>query len=217
MSYELEDISGIGKTTADKMKAAGIDSIEKLVTASAEDLVKLKIKGVGKATAEKIIINAKKVLEDAGDSEPWKHSRLRWLNSLTAMDDEVADPFSPMEVEGNIVSCLGRKVTVNDSGFPESIKSLFAPEMTHLNEKGREILAVPVKLVVESQENKVIPWKGKGIKMVKQAPGAIAWEAHSTAGPLLMDCHAQMEFDGNIEKLITIFCLVILVFAFVAQ
>lgn len=66
MSYELEDISGIGKTTAEKMKAAGIDSIEKLVTVNAEDLVKLKIKGVGKVTAEKIITNAKKVLEDAG-------------------------------------------------------------------------------------------------------------------------------------------------------
>ena len=32
MSYELEDVSGIGKSTAEKMKAAGIDSIEKLAT-----------------------------------------------------------------------------------------------------------------------------------------------------------------------------------------
>ncbi|MHA2006048.1 MAG: translation initiation factor IF-2 subunit gamma [Promethearchaeota archaeon] len=64
MSYELEDISGIGKTTAEKMKAAGINSIEKLAKVKPEDLVKLKIKGVGKATAEKFIINAKKVLEE---------------------------------------------------------------------------------------------------------------------------------------------------------
>lgn len=66
MSYELEDISGIGKSTAEKMKAAGIDSIEKLVTVKPDDLVKLKIKGVGKATAEKIITNAKKVFEEIG-------------------------------------------------------------------------------------------------------------------------------------------------------
>lgn len=64
MSYELEDISGIGKSTAEKMKAAGIDSIEKLVAVKSDDLVKLKIKGVGKATAEKIITNAQKVFEE---------------------------------------------------------------------------------------------------------------------------------------------------------
>jgi translation initiation factor 2 subunit 3 len=64
MSFELEDVSGIGKTTADKMKAAGIDSIEKLVGTKPEDLVKLKIKGVGKATAQKMITSAEKILKE---------------------------------------------------------------------------------------------------------------------------------------------------------
>ncbi|MFW9989863.1 MAG: translation initiation factor IF-2 subunit gamma [Candidatus Odinarchaeota archaeon] len=64
MSFDLTDITGIGKTTADKMKAAGIDSIEKLVNVKPEDLVKLKIKGVGKATAEKYIKSALKFLEE---------------------------------------------------------------------------------------------------------------------------------------------------------
>ncbi|MFX0081600.1 MAG: translation initiation factor IF-2 subunit gamma [Candidatus Hodarchaeota archaeon] len=66
MSYELEDISGIGKSIAEKMKAAGIDSIEKLVAVKPNDLVKLKIKGVGKATAEKIITSAKEIFEEVG-------------------------------------------------------------------------------------------------------------------------------------------------------
>ena len=39
MSYELEDVSGIGKTTAEKMRAAGIDSIEKLIGLKPEDFV----------------------------------------------------------------------------------------------------------------------------------------------------------------------------------
>lgn len=63
MSFDLTDIAGIGKATADKMKAAGIDSIEKLANVKPEDLVKLKIKGVGTATAEKYIKNALKLLE----------------------------------------------------------------------------------------------------------------------------------------------------------
>ncbi|MFW9823391.1 MAG: GTP-binding protein, partial [Candidatus Thorarchaeota archaeon] len=64
MSFDLEDVSGIGKTTAEKMKAAGIDSIEKLAQTKPEDIVELKIKGIGEATAQKIIVNAEKILED---------------------------------------------------------------------------------------------------------------------------------------------------------
>ncbi|MFW9896561.1 MAG: translation initiation factor IF-2 subunit gamma [Candidatus Thorarchaeota archaeon] len=77
MSFDLEDISGIGKTTAEKMKAAGIDSIEKLAQAKPEDIIKLKIKGIGEVTAQKIIANAEKKIEDvrseiknAGEKEP---------------------------------------------------------------------------------------------------------------------------------------------------
>ncbi|MCK4286733.1 MAG: translation initiation factor IF-2 subunit gamma, partial [Candidatus Lokiarchaeota archaeon] len=81
MSFELEDISGVGKTTADKMKAAGIDSIEKLVEVKPEDLVKLKIKGVGKVTAQKIIISARKILEELGKKD----------NSISTVKDEVVE------------------------------------------------------------------------------------------------------------------------------
>ncbi|MFX1443399.1 MAG: translation initiation factor IF-2 subunit gamma [Promethearchaeota archaeon] len=69
MDYKLEEVSGIGKTTAEKMKAAGIDSIQKLASVTPEDLVKLKIKGVGKATAIKYIENAKEIIKDSGDQE----------------------------------------------------------------------------------------------------------------------------------------------------
>ena len=51
MEKKLEDVAGIGKSTADKLKAAGIDTIEKLSTSTPEDLIKLKIKGFGNATA----------------------------------------------------------------------------------------------------------------------------------------------------------------------
>lgn len=69
MGYKLEDVSGIGKATAEKMKKAGIDSIQKLASVKAEDLIKLNIKGVGKATASKYIDNAKKLLKEISSKE----------------------------------------------------------------------------------------------------------------------------------------------------
>ncbi|MFX1417298.1 MAG: translation initiation factor IF-2 subunit gamma [Promethearchaeota archaeon] len=72
MSFDLTDIGGIGETTAENLKAAGIDSIEKLANVKLDDLVKLKIKGVGKTTAQKFINSAKKLLEEITPQEQSK-------------------------------------------------------------------------------------------------------------------------------------------------
>ncbi len=63
MTQDLEDISGIGKATAEKMRAAGIDTIEKLASSKPTDLTSIKIKGVGESTAIKYINNAKELLK----------------------------------------------------------------------------------------------------------------------------------------------------------
>jgi len=60
MDYELEDVSGIGKATAERMRAAGIDSIQKLAEIDLKEL--LKVKGIGKASASKYIETAKELL-----------------------------------------------------------------------------------------------------------------------------------------------------------
>ncbi len=70
MPYDLEDITGIGKATADRIKLAGIETVQQLATTNPEDLVKIKIKGVGKTTAIKYINNAKELLEQEGQSLP---------------------------------------------------------------------------------------------------------------------------------------------------
>ncbi|MHA1669211.1 MAG: helix-hairpin-helix domain-containing protein [Promethearchaeota archaeon] len=67
MSFKLEDVKGLGKKT-DVLVEAGIDSIEKLAASSVDDLINLK--GIGKASAEKFIKNAKSLLgsEDTEES-----------------------------------------------------------------------------------------------------------------------------------------------------
>ncbi len=64
MSLKLEDIKGLGKKTVELLTDAGISSVEKLADSSLDDL--LAIKGVGKASAQKYIDNAKELL---GNSE----------------------------------------------------------------------------------------------------------------------------------------------------
>ena len=72
------------------------------------------------------------VIPAHGDDEPWRLSRLRWLDSTMAVDDELVKPYTPVTVSGRTVGVLGRTVTLNALGFPEQIESRFAIEMTHL-------------------------------------------------------------------------------------
>ena len=64
MVYQLEDVKGIGSETAKKFEEAGIKSVEILASSKPEDIVKLKIKGVGKATALKFIASAGSLLKE---------------------------------------------------------------------------------------------------------------------------------------------------------
>lgn len=71
MTYDLEDVSGIGKATADRLRTSGIDTVEKLASITQEELTKLKIKGVGESTALKYINNAKKLIKKiTSNAEP---------------------------------------------------------------------------------------------------------------------------------------------------
>lgn len=67
MSLQLEDITGIGKATAESLREAGIDSVEKLASLKVDDL--LKVKGIGKSTASKYIEDAQNLLEKSKKKE----------------------------------------------------------------------------------------------------------------------------------------------------
>ncbi|MCD6516375.1 MAG: DUF5107 domain-containing protein [Candidatus Aminicenantes bacterium] len=136
-------------------------------------------------------------IKNSGDDEPWRHSRLRWLNSRIALDDDIVSPYTPLEVKGRTISCLGRSLSLDKQGFPESIKSYFAPEMTYINkDEFREILSSPVKFVIRRENKEPLEWSKSRVKFVKQERGVVEWVASSKSGPLHRDIKGQMEFDG---------------------
>ena len=80
----------------------------------------------GKQIALLLEVN-NKLLADGGDGEPWRHSRLRWLDSTIADDDELVAPFTPLVVQGKKIALLGRDLELAATGLPDSIRSYFAP------------------------------------------------------------------------------------------
>ena len=139
------------------------------------------------------------VLADGGDSDPFRMSRLRWLDSTLALDDEVVAPFTPLLVKDRTIQCLGRAITLGEDGFPARIRSFFSPENTRLVASGRDVLAGPINLVVEDASGQTMTWTASGVAITGQKPGAVTWEFHNAAGLIRMDGSARMEMDGYLE------------------
>lgn len=139
-----------------------------------------------------------------GDDEPWRHSRLRWLDSKIAINDNIVDPFIPVTVENNNIKCLGRQLIPGPDGLPSSIQSFFSPEVTDILDSGREILSSGIKLNITDSSGKKLKWKNKGVEFFGNSVGSVNWKAESLSGGLVLLCEAIMEFDGFVGYKLTL-------------
>lgn len=128
-----------------------------------------------------------KILADRGDAEPWRHSRLRWLNSTIGINDEPVRPYTDLKLNQKEISLLGRNIKLNDYGFPQEISAW-----------ENEILAGPIKFVIESN-NEVIHLKPSEFVFTKVENGVISWEAICENDKLKLTCLGEIEFDGRMH------------------
>ena len=126
-------------------------------------------------------------LSDRGDGEPWRHSRLRWLNSTLGIDDEPVAPYTSLLVDQQKISCLGRSVQLNSFGFPDLI-----------NCWGNNILSSSVKFTIEA-ENRIVVLSPGTFSFNKQTNGIVAWESVAENDRLSVKCKGEMEFDGRLS------------------
>jgi hypothetical protein len=137
------------------------------------------------------------VLADGGISEPWKQTRLKWINSTMAQENTVIAPYTPLTLQQKTISLLGRKVEVNDEGFPKQIQTFFTPEMTGYSDQPNTLLYEPIHFHFTKMDGKNLPLKNKGVVFIKQEAGTIQWQATTSANDTLqMDVSASLEFDG---------------------
>ena len=107
---------------------------------------------------------------DAGDDEPWRHSRLRWLDSTTALDDEVFAPYTPVAVDGRAVRVLGREIQFADTGLPAAIRTTFPPTVDRVDAPPTDILASPIRLSVAASGSQ-LQWRAGEGTLAAQSSG----------------------------------------------
>jgi hypothetical protein len=157
------------------------------VTISAKDAENTKV-GIRLTVSNAVAVKG-------GINEPAKQTRLAWLNSTIAQQNDVIKPYIPLVVKGETISFLGRKVTLDKTGFPQSIQTYFTPEMTSFSTKAKEVISAPISLIAENSSG-AEKWQSKGPKFTETQAGTVKWEATNTTADLQMDVAGSLEFDG---------------------
>lgn len=144
-------------------------------------------------TVEVELTVSNNVIANHGDNEPWRHSRLRWLNSQIGFDDEVIAPYIPIKINDKKFSILGRDVILADNGLPKEINSFFEETITTIGTTPRALLAQPMELNADGGE-----WQNMGFDITKRKAGAVAWKTTNRNSNFLMQLEGELEADGCI-------------------
>jgi len=147
------------------------------------------------------------VAKNGGVNEPWKMTRLRWLNSTMAQENTVIAPYTDLSVKDNIISLLGRKVEINKDGFPEQIQTFFTPEMTSYSSQPNDLLTEAIHFHFTKENGKNMALKSQGLQFTKKEPGTIQWKATSANDTLQMEVSASIEFDGFVAYTVKVTAL----------
>ena len=144
-----------------------------------------------------------RVLDDAGDRDLWRYSRLRWLNSTIGLDDEAYPPYVPITISDRTLHLLGRSLRFDATGLPASIQSTFGRSLDRVDAAPQEILAGPIRFVVETPDG-TKEFAGGDPRIIDQKSGAVTWESTSRAGPFALHCRAKLECDGYVNFRLTL-------------
>lgn len=137
-----------------------------------------------------------KILKDGGISEPEKQTRLHWLNSTMAQENTVIPPYTPLTIRDHTISLLGRKVMLNNDGFPKQIQTFFTQEMTSYQTEPNNLLYEGIHFHFTKMNGKNLVLKSTGIQFIQTDPGTVAWTSLSRNDSLDMEVNASLEFDG---------------------
>lgn len=118
-----------------------------------------------------------------GDDQPWRLSRLKWLDSTIGSENTVTGPYTPIEVQGQNVNVLGREIEIGQNSLPISVRA-----------KGQEILNAPISLNIYKR-SRAVEWKGI-CKREAAEPANVTFSSEGQGDGYDVWVRSTIEFDG---------------------
>ncbi|SEW08329.1 glycoside hydrolase domain-containing protein [Chitinophaga arvensicola] len=209
-TYDAKPFTATVNIPEGKIQAmwCGVDVPENAVAGVYKGIATISAQGMPAMPVRLTLTVMNKPVVNSGFNEPWKQTRLKWLNSTLAQDNSVIAPYTPLERKDSVISLLGRKVGINKDGFPAQIQTFFTPEMTTLATQPKNIFTEPVHFhFTSAATGKDLTWKSNGWQVTSQEAGKISWKAVNTTTGLEMEVNAALEFDGFLDYTVKVTAL----------
>lgn len=162
----------------------GIDISQDVKPGTYEGKVLITADGVAPQTLAIKLEVEDEVIADRGDSETWRHSRLRWLNSTAGSGNEPVAPYHAIEKkETGELAVLGRSIQFAASGLPAKIMAGETP-----------VLNRPVQFQIETKAGKEAFSYAKESENMEQ--GLLSSNSTWTGNKLKVNVNHSLEFDG---------------------
>ena len=142
------------------------------------------------------IMISNEIINNHGDDNPYLMTRLRWLNSDIAFDDEITEPFIAIEKEKKSLKILGRKIDIGSCGLPSRYLTYFNPSNTALEAEAENVLASPMKLDIYRSNGSQIYFVNEEPVFEKSGPGKYTWKTLCKSSAIEMQAEGSLEFDG---------------------
>lgn len=146
-------------------------------------------------------------IENHGVDEPWKMTRLPWLNSTIGQDNDVIKPYTPLKVDGHSISFLGRDMQLAPSGLPEQVRTFFPIEMTSISNRPNDLLVEAMHFHFIGGDNKEISLNSGPLIFTEKAQGTVEWKVKNTSQSLEADIMGHIEFDGFVSYQVKVIAL----------
>jgi len=211
ISYDDKPVKFAVNVAAGKVQAlwCGIDVPENIQPGIYKGKATVVAEGEKVQTVDIAIKVTNTVVADGNISQPWKQTRLKWLNSSMAQENTVIAPYVPLTITGDTaVGFLGRKIIISKEGFPKQVQTFFTKEMTSYQDEPNNLLYEGIHFHFISQDNgKDFKLNSGTVKFTEKTAGTVQWECSSKNDSLQMDVHALLEFDGFMKYTVKVIAL----------
>ena len=138
------------------------------------------------------------LLPDHGDADPQSLSRLRWLNSTTAIDDEPAKGYPALHVDETArrIRTLGAEITLTENGLPQQITSFYNKAVTRIGDAPTLALLADPGMAFEIDGAAFGP---PTFRWTSRSPAAVAWESVQSSPRGRATLTGSLEFDGSLR------------------